>query len=274
MFPMAWDSRAIKMFFYSRSFRFMLNTRRSALGSPITYYKWNGTLLYYRPGTSDCDVIKRILLKKRRGAEYWVPQEINPKVILDIGGNIGIAAVYFARRFPNAKIYSFEPVLENFEILQKNISSYPNITAFHVALGDKTIMASLFSSKDKTNHGGYSFFSRLNDAASSISVEVQHAGDFLEKNNIAEIDLIKIDAEGAEYKILTSLKRDMVKKIKFIIGELHEQDDFETLAYLSQWFRIGVVKSLIGPLGYFTALKINLKDELPDQILRLASPRS
>ena len=54
------------------------------------------------------------------GPEYYFPEELKPKVIFDIGGNIGITSVYLASLFPEAQIYTFEPLKENFEILKNH----------------------------------------------------------------------------------------------------------------------------------------------------------
>jgi hypothetical protein len=51
-------------------------------------------------------LIYEILLKPKYKSEYFFPKVINPKVIFDIGGNIGITAVYMASLFPKAKIIS------------------------------------------------------------------------------------------------------------------------------------------------------------------------
>ena len=102
----------------------MRDCRRERSGSEISNYVWNRKPIYYRPGTSDPDVIYNVLLKPGKKAEYWVPDVVDPEVILDIGSNIGISAVYFASRYPKAGVYSFEPMPENFTLLSKNISAY------------------------------------------------------------------------------------------------------------------------------------------------------
>jgi hypothetical protein len=48
-------------------------------------YNWGGTKLHYRPGTSDQDLIYDILLRTGRKEEYWLPDDIQSEVILDIG---------------------------------------------------------------------------------------------------------------------------------------------------------------------------------------------
>ena len=45
-------------------------------------------------------------------ASHWVPDAVDPAVIVDVGANIGMASIYFADRFPSASIYAFEPMPE------------------------------------------------------------------------------------------------------------------------------------------------------------------
>ena len=56
-------------------------------------YIWNGNKVYYRTGSSDMTLIYEILLKSNYKSEYFFPEQINPKVILDIGGNIGNSGI-------------------------------------------------------------------------------------------------------------------------------------------------------------------------------------
>jgi tRNA G46 methylase TrmB len=61
-----------------------------------------------------------------------------PETIVDCGANIGLASVYFANRFPNAKIIAIEPEQSNFEMLQKNAAPYPNITCLQYGIWNRT----------------------------------------------------------------------------------------------------------------------------------------
>ena len=60
-----------------------------------------------------------------------------PKVIFDIGANVGSFSVYFSESFPKSKVYAFEPVKHTFKLLSKNVSSSPNIIPTNVGLSDK-----------------------------------------------------------------------------------------------------------------------------------------
>ncbi|MBI4985094.1 MAG: FkbM family methyltransferase [Rhodocyclales bacterium] len=216
--------------------------------------RWNDHDVYYRPGTSDPHVLNSIILKGGRKAEYWIPKPIRPRTVFDIGGNIGAAALYFARTFPEARIFSFEPVPANFEVLTRNIAPYPNIQAFNVALGAQDGKLELIESPNSDNFGGFSQYQRGADASCGrIQVACRSFSSMLNELGLEAPDLIKVDTEGAEFVILTALPTEVLAKVSWIAGELHGENDFELLAYLSQWFEIGIRKSVNGPLCNFHA---------------------
>jgi FkbM family methyltransferase len=241
----------IKIWLRSRSWRFMKSVRGKISGGKIASYAWRGQPIYYRPGTSDARSIYEILLSP--GCEYGVPDPVSPKVILDIGGNIGVAAIYYAARFPQAQIYTFEPIEENFALLRKNISPYPNIQAFPVALGNSEGFQEIFASDNPRNFGGFSFFPEGSNSSIKRKVPVKHARDYLLGIGIKKADLIKIDTEGSEYDILTSMDPEMLRETTWLVGELHGVRDFELLGYLSQYFDISVKKTLRKRLFMFRA---------------------
>ena len=72
-----------------------------------------------------------------------MPPRFEPRSILDLGANIGIASIDFALRYPQASIIAIEPVAANFQLLQKNISAFPNIRALNVAVGKHDERAAL-----------------------------------------------------------------------------------------------------------------------------------
>jgi len=57
---------------------------------------WNDKKVYYRTSSSDMVLIYEILLKSKYKREYYFPEKLKPKVIFDIGGNIGISSIYLA----------------------------------------------------------------------------------------------------------------------------------------------------------------------------------
>lgn len=243
----------LKIWLRSGSLRFAMGSRRGQPGgeSSLTVH---GHPVYFRVGTSDAHVIHSILLKGGKKAEYHVPATIAPATILDIGGNIGAAAIYFARTYPAARVFTFEPVASNYALLAKNIAPYPLIRGFNVALGARDETIELIESPDRDNFGGFSVFQRGATAeCRRIPVECRSVGSVLREIGVEVPDLVKVDTEGAEFAILTAFPQEVLSRVPWILGELHGENDFELLAYLSQWFDIGIRKSVRSPLCNFHA---------------------
>lgn len=256
------SKRDIKCLFRSGSLRFALNSRTGAVGRPITEYVWQGAPIHYRPGTSDPTLIYSILLKSGRKGEYWVPQNLNPAIILDIGSNIGVSSIYFARRFPRARIYAFEPVPENVALLSRNVAPYSNVHVLPVALGKTNGTIEMLASDSPHNFGGFSFYRQGSDPDRKIKVRMLDVNVALHELHMGCVDLIKIDTEGCEYDILTALSERVLRSVMWIMGELHGERDFELLAFLSRWFDIETKKSLKNRLFMFRACNRELTEQI------------
>lgn len=69
----------------------------------------------------DEDIFKSVLVEEEYGYLRFAEE---PSVIIDAGANIGTASVYFANKYPKAKIYAIEPAADNYEILCLNAKAY------------------------------------------------------------------------------------------------------------------------------------------------------
>ena len=257
------NSKKLKYLIRSKSFKFAKNLEDKS--HRISSLIWNNINVHYRTSSSDMVLIYEILLKSKYKREYYFPEELKPKVIFDIGGNIGITSIYLASVFPDATIYTFEPLKENFEILQKNASQFKNIKVFNVGLGAENGSFKVYLSDDNENYGGVSFYSEVegNLSESFSECEVKNINVVVDELGISTVDLIKIDTEGAEYDILTSLKYEFLKKTSWITGELHGNRDFELLNYLTNiGFSISLNKNIDNRLFMFNAGKKEVVSKL------------
>jgi FkbM family methyltransferase len=254
----------------SKSFSFAKDIRNKT--NKLKTYIWNGNKVYYRTGSSDMSLIYEILLKSKEKSEYFFPKQINPKVILDIGGNIGIASIYLASIFPEAAIYTFEPLHDNFKILKKNTQQYTNIKIFNIGLGSKNGNFKVYLSDNPDNFGGASFYPEIggNKDESYIKCEVKNINEVLKELKLNSIDLIKIDTEGAEYDILYTLKGEILRDTSWITGELHGNQDFELLNYLnSLGFSISLKKEIDNRLSIFHAGKPEIISQLSRKEIKI-----
>lgn len=263
---------SLKRLIRSRSLDYTINYDRPG---EIRNYRWNGHTVHYRPGTSDANLIYDVLLRPcrhespqslirtRSRMEYWIPPQVAPEVIMDIGGNVGLTTVYFSHHFPDARIHTFEPVPANYELLKKNTDRLPAVTTYPVALGSEDASASIDACIEEGNEGGYTLFGLENDPGAKQTIDIRNAAAIMSEIGLTKVDLIKIDTEGAEYEILTAMDPDILKNVRWIIGELHSRRDFELLHYLSQWFDIDLRKSLRFRLSQFNARNSKLANEIP-----------
>ena len=65
-----------------------------------------------------------------RGITYPILKNIDAKVILDLGANIGASSAFFSMNYPKSQIYSFEPTSMNFSLLKRNMNSFDNVKIF------------------------------------------------------------------------------------------------------------------------------------------------
>jgi FkbM family methyltransferase len=156
--------------------------------------------------------------------EYNFIAHLPPETIIDAGANIGLASIYFANKFPYAKIIAIEPEMENFELLKKNVSKYPNIIPLCAALWDRVGQINLFDTGLGTNAYMVSDSGiiktpkhDLRSLVNTVTIE-----KILKDYNLDRVDILKIDIEGAEKEVFNNSK-DWIQKVNAIIIELHER---------------------------------------------------
>jgi FkbM family methyltransferase len=259
------NKQDIKLWWRSGSWTFVRNKKTPG---QIAQYRYHGQPIRYRTGSSDMTLIHDILLYRGPKAEYWLPKVIDPRTVLDIGGNIGLAAVYFARRWPEADIFTVEPLPENYELLRQNVAPYTTIHPYRLALGTESGRMTMHRSVLETNYGGASMYHVEVNHHDSVVVDVERVHDFFIRHDLTAVDLIKIDTEGAEYDILSSLPKDILFRTKWIIGELHGINDFKLLDLLAPAFAVDVRKTLHKQYFRFNACRKDLLERIPRQEIR------
>jgi FkbM family methyltransferase len=199
--------------------------------------------IYFRDGTSDAMIINNNLYCGQRNwkPEYTFPDlPLNPEIIFDIGANIGITTLVIANKYPYATVYAFEPEAENYSILQKNVEGFDRIKAFNFGLSNETKGVSLNKSDDPLNYGGYTTFD-VGAGEKHQDIQVRSISEFMSEYGIDKIDLVKIDCEGAEYDILTTVD---LANISWIEGECHGIKDYELLGHIAKTHELGISKPL------------------------------
>lgn len=251
----------------SRSIDFVKARKPSSEHNPtrVLKFNWKGNEIYYRSGTSDRGLIYEVLVRSEKKAEYFVPDTIKPKVILDIGANVGVVSLWLAEKYPEATIFAFEPMPENVALLRRNTQHKPNIMVNDFGLSNEDKFVPVFRNLDTNNLGGFSVYRRENDTENAGNLDLidfqmtlRNAASVLSELAINHVDLIKIDTEGSEFEILSALPDSILSKVSWLMGELHGRKTFETLARIDQWMSVGARKYRGSEIFTFQAINRNL----------------
>jgi FkbM family methyltransferase len=250
---------SLKYLLRSRSPKFVREHYAPFTRGALSSYDWQGQAVWYRPGSSDTELIYKILLRAGLKGEYAIAPDIRARIgevrtVLDIGANIGVSSVYLSTVFPKARVFAFEPSPDNLDLLRRNTEKLARVQVVPVALGERDGTLEFFASDAASNFGGFSRFEAGSDTARKTAVPVRHAGRQLAELGIAAADVIKIDVEGSEWEIVSALGADFLAKSRYIAGELHGHRDFDLLSMLAPHFEIAVRKRLQDRVFMFQAV--------------------
>jgi FkbM family methyltransferase len=253
----------IRVLVRSRSFRFTADMVRQSPNSSLACLRWSDRDVFYRSGTADPFVLYQVLLRGGKKAEYYVPPDLTPKIILDIGSNIGASIIYFHHQFPDAKIFGFEPHPDTFRILEKNVAQLPGVAVFDYGLGATNQRMAIRA--DEVNFGAFNTRGQFKDRgfpAATVECEVRRLDDVLREIGIAQVDLIKIDCEGAEADVFSTLPDAMLNQCQWIVGEFHDHTGFEVLARLATHFHLDLKKKMFRSRFRFHACNLSKVQQL------------
>ena len=135
-------------------------------------------------------------------------------IILDIGTNIGSTLLMFAQKVGSTgKVFGFEPDTDNYKACMSNIqlNDFKNIKVENIGLGDEKGEYNLIV--DTETNRGMNRISHDAEQFNGSKIKVDTLASWHASSAISTIDLIKIDVEGYEYKVLTG-GIDLLKKFK------------------------------------------------------------
>lgn len=138
----------------------------------------------------------------------WMRRLVRPGMVaVDIGAHIGYFSSLLSRLVgPTGKVLAFEPSPENFPLLLHNISQMGclNVVPIQAAVSDRPGRPLLYVSPGHSNH---SLVPGYTDSEGTVTVDAVSLDQYCASSAIHQVDLIKIDAEGAEPLILAGMKQ-------------------------------------------------------------------
>jgi FkbM family methyltransferase len=135
---------------------------------------------------------------------YLFTADSSRPLILDCGSNIGMSILFFKKLYPDARIIGFEPDPLTFERLTSNIeqNGLRDVQLHNCALTDQDGSIEFFREKDIVGGGRRMSVNRERSNGEKIVVPARRLSSFISE----EIDMMKLDVEGAE----TSVFQDLV----------------------------------------------------------------
>jgi FkbM family methyltransferase len=126
------------------------------------------------------------------------------ETVFDVGANVGQSAKDYLRKFPDARIYSFEPVRRTFQQLEANLKGENRVRCFQLAFGafpqqgtmvleGKSVMFFLSGESRPLPRG---------ENVITEQVEVATLDEFCRKHQVDRVSYIKIDTEGGDVNVL------------------------------------------------------------------------
>ena len=222
----------------------------------VEYYSTESSELYLR--TNDGVIVKTdsyyaVFLEVFVNHIYMLPPQfyLTDFIVFDVGMNRGYATLYFANKAHCRHVYGFELVESTYEYALDNISLNPQlsskITTYNYGLWDKDAIVDIagdgidghFSVLDSTPLGGRGSVVRK----SSTVIR-----SLFEQINSGCMKVLKIDVEGAEYRIFDELYREgLMAEFDIIVGEYHDGIN-QLYPYLSDFYS-SYESPLIGNIG-------------------------
>lgn len=161
----------------------------------------------------------------------------NVLTVCDVGANVGQSALEYLREFPNAQIYSFEPVASTFKELSANTSGTPRIHAFNLGMGPNP--GSVDINVNAQSVKSSITLSRPGDHFETIQLET--LARFAAEHSIPNIDFLKIDTEGFDLEVLIGaqplLENQQIALIQTECEPITRTNDFMTLAQTGEFLR-------------------------------------
>lgn len=226
---------------------------------------------YYRADTNDENTIRSAFCED----EYKILKlgfEAND-IVVDLGAHIGSVTLLLTTNRPDLKIFSYEPIKDNFELLEKNVREaryQGEINIFNEAVWfyDDDTVKMYFGNNSESGKihkfiGSQFMVHDFYDKRLFRKANATSLSKAFEDNRITKCKFMKIDVEGAEYGIFKAAPKEVLEMIERIHGEYHNIDPdrikYPRRSLLEQ--TKGVFKDVTGqpekgPVGPFVFVRI------------------
>lgn len=185
--------------------------------------------------------------------DYAIPKDflINKTlIVVDVGANVGLFALYMKLIRPESIIHCFEPVPTTLELLQTNIGYMSDFHIYPFGLSNCNQKVAMALHPFNTGQNSIKF--TFPQSEQKIEISLCDAAETMERIQLHTIDILKIDTEGCEVEILESMQ-SMLDGVGMVIVEYHSNKDRRRIDQLLSQFHLidaKVVTPEVGTLKY------------------------
>ncbi|OGY17663.1 MAG: hypothetical protein A2900_05880 [Candidatus Chisholmbacteria bacterium RIFCSPLOWO2_01_FULL_50_28] len=219
--------------FIVRKYSLLLN--HHYLGRPVrlgdSKVRINGRFFYYESTLGIAPYQTMLVNFENRYLPYL--QNLHKPLVIDIGAHIGFFSLTAAKLCKPSRIFACEPLRLTFSLLKKNCTGEKAIIPIHLGFWNKPTRHKMFYTESFLAYSSL-FPERFtwNNHPMTQTVKVTTLDAFAKRNHIDRIDLLKIDAEGAEEQILKGASQTLTKTIYLLIECSFDQLGGSTMSSL------------------------------------------
>ncbi len=156
-------------------------------------------------------------------ASYWKQFLKGGGTFIDVGAHVGTWTIRLAPYFK--RVIAFEPDPRGWQVLSKNLrlNGIENVEIVPKAVSDRTgsVRLNLFHNPCSNTMMDLEEMGRTDTPIGQHEVETVSIDEFVESRGISDVDLIKVDAEGAELKIVRGGLRTLKRQSPDLFIEMH-----------------------------------------------------
>lgn len=214
------------------------------------YLKWYGNASY----------------KPHKNGERWLLGALGSepmRTVLDVGANVGDWSLLAAVAFPDATIYSLEIVPRTAATLRERTAAVSRIKAFDQGLAEHTGTMTVRFNPGASAHTTFTEYPHGWEGE-RIEARVMRGDEFLSREGLRDVDLLKLDVEGAEHLVLRGFERALAERrirfLQFEYGRVNILTRFLLKDFYERFTKAGYVVGKIYP-DYVDIRDYELGDE-------------
>ncbi len=173
-----------------------------------------GHPLYFRCGSTDVFNLAQIF----RDDGYGFAMRAAPLRVLDLGAYCGYAAVYLARRFPQAQILCVEPCASSFRLLSLNTTPYRRIRVINAAAWHSNTRLGV----NARYYGDWGTQLQAALPDSERMIPGYAVAQLLDLAGWDHADMVKCDIEGSEAAVFADPSTRWLQRLDVLAVETHE----------------------------------------------------